>query len=112
MAILERSKAGIDLLLTDVVMPEMSGLELATRVQRLGNQTPLLFISGSAGARLVDQRLLIEKPFTKETLLSRVDRALRASRHANSAVFPALNRHDSDPNDATSERPNAGSKVA
>ena len=69
----------VDLLLTDVVMPEMSGYELAARVcgSRPGLRT--LFISGyshpAAKAAPIGGELL-KKPFAPDELASAVRRAL------------------------------------
>ena len=72
----------IDLLLTDVVMPEMLGNEVARRVRAVRPALPVLYMSGYAqpildthGAR-AGQIDLLEKPFTEATLLTRVRRAI------------------------------------
>ena len=68
----------IHLLITDVVMPEMNGRELAESALLLQPGLPVLFMSGYAQGILVrhgtvDAGLqLIEKPFTGEDLLERV----------------------------------------
>jgi PAS domain S-box-containing protein len=72
----------IDLLLTDVVMPEMLGNEVAARVSAARPGVPALFMSGYAQAILDTHGVpeprfdIMEKPFTKATLLSRVRQAL------------------------------------
>ena len=74
----------IDLLLTDVIMPEMLGHEVAARVAALRPETPALFLSGYAQPILDAQGVLLpgydilEKPFTEVGLLSRVRKALGA----------------------------------
>ena len=74
----------IDLLLTDVIMPEMLGHEVAARVAALRPETPALFLSGYAQPILDAQGVLLpgydilEKPFTEVGLLSRVRMALGA----------------------------------
>jgi PAS domain S-box-containing protein len=74
---LEQSR-GIDLLLSDVMMPECSGPELAERASELVPSLRVLFMSGYTGAALVHQRIVesgaayIQKPFTGEALLLRV----------------------------------------
>jgi signal transduction histidine kinase/CheY-like chemotaxis protein len=72
----------IDLLLTDVVMPEMLGNEVARRVRAIRPAVPVLYMSGYAqpildthGAR-ANQIDLLEKPFSEATLLTRVRRAI------------------------------------
>ncbi len=77
----------IDLLLTDVVMPEMLGNEVARHVRATRPALPVLYMSGYAqpvldthGA-LASQIDLLEKPFTETTLLTRVRRAIDNSTH-------------------------------
>jgi PAS domain S-box-containing protein len=73
----------IDLLLTDVVMPDISGREVVQQAAQLRPSVPVLMMSGYAGeligpdARIEEGVDLIEKPFTKTLLLSRVADALR-----------------------------------
>jgi hypothetical protein len=72
----------VDLLLTDVVMPEMLGNEVAARVAALRPEAPALFISGYAQPILDSHGVLLpgydilEKPFTEAGLLTRVRKAL------------------------------------
>jgi PAS domain S-box-containing protein len=72
----------IDLLLTDVVMPEMLGNEVAARVSAARPGVPALFMSGYAQAILDGHGVpglrfdIMEKPFTKAALLSRVRQAI------------------------------------
>jgi CheY-like chemotaxis protein len=70
---------GIQLLLTDVVMPEMSGYDLARRVHERRPEIRLLFMSGDAhgvsGAAIAQGRLL-KKPFAAEQLALAVRAAL------------------------------------
>jgi PAS domain S-box-containing protein len=68
----------VDLLLTDVVMPGKSGIELAQEFFRLRPDRRVLFISGYAG-RLGSEDLfapLLEKPFTPDQLARRVREVL------------------------------------
>jgi CheY-like chemotaxis protein len=64
----------IDLLVTDVVMPQMSGLRLADRLRAMRPQTKTLFISGYLDETLreygasADEIRLLKKPFTSSTL--------------------------------------------
>ncbi|MEZ4320043.1 MAG: ATP-binding protein [Myxococcota bacterium] len=61
-----------DLLVTDVLMPEVSGTELAERVQA-ERAMPVLFISGHTGGELgMDDRSVLRKPFTSEALANGV----------------------------------------
>jgi signal transduction histidine kinase/CheY-like chemotaxis protein len=76
--IAERHGAGIDLLLTDVVMPGLSGPELAQHLRVLCPGLEVLFMSGYNDSRLVSRGIdqtgvnLLVKPFTPDELLSRV----------------------------------------
>jgi two-component system, cell cycle sensor histidine kinase and response regulator CckA len=68
----------VDLLLTDVIMPRMSGKELAERFTSLRTDARVLYMSGYTdrliGLDAVDT--LLEKPFDGAGLLSAVDHAL------------------------------------
>ncbi|WP_187368976.1 hybrid sensor histidine kinase/response regulator [Baekduia soli] len=73
----------IDLLLTDVVMPGMLGLELARKLTGAHAGLPVVFMSGyacdaSGAPHAIDPAALLEKPFTPPALLEHVRRALAA----------------------------------
>ncbi len=76
--IFERHEGPINLLLTDVVMPKMSGHELAQRLTMLSPELKVLYISGYAEQELVGRGLssnswaLLQKPFTPDALARRV----------------------------------------
>jgi len=78
----------IDLLLTDVVMPEMLGNEVAAHIHELRPDLPVLYMSGYAQPILDThgathgQMDIVEKPFTESTLLARISRALSGHRPA------------------------------
>jgi two-component system cell cycle sensor histidine kinase/response regulator CckA len=68
----------IDLLLTDVIMPRMSGKELAERLVSLKDGVKVLYMSGYTD-RLIgldEVDALVEKPFDRDVLLGAVGRAL------------------------------------
>src|SRR5690606_22308278 len=73
----------IDLLLTDIVMPQMTGPFLATEIKNLRPTTSVLFMSGyteDAVVRrgLIDERLsFISKPLSAGTLLRKVAQVLQ-----------------------------------
>jgi PAS domain S-box-containing protein len=75
----------INLLLTDVVMPEISGLKLAEELLGAHTQMRVLYMSGYPGAAVVHDGLLepaapyIEKPFSPLVLSERVREVLTAS---------------------------------
>ena len=72
----------IDLLLTDVVMPETTGVELAARLRASWPGLRVLYMSGYVGHPTVEQcvlehgALLVSKPFTADTLLTKIREAL------------------------------------
>ncbi len=76
------STCGIDLLLTDVVMPEMSGRELADRVAGVCPGLRTLFMSGYAGDIVADRGVanfavdFIQKPFSMDALGRKVREVL------------------------------------
>jgi two-component system, cell cycle sensor histidine kinase and response regulator CckA len=72
----------IDLLLTDIVMPEMSGYDLAVRVGELRPDVRRLFISGYAPRVQPVEGPLLKKPFAPEQLA----RAVRAALDDNGRV--------------------------
>jgi signal transduction histidine kinase len=67
----------IDLLLSDVVMPEMSGPELATIFQKLRPEIPVLLMSGYTDRRTNEITApMIAKPFTLSELMAEIRRML------------------------------------
>jgi PAS domain S-box-containing protein len=77
----ESHQGHIDLLLTDAVMPEMSGMELVDRLQRIRPDMSVLMMSGysreaMAGAMLSPAISLLQKPFTPVDLCRKVREVL------------------------------------
>jgi PAS domain S-box-containing protein len=74
----ERTTGHVDLLFTDVVMPHMSGKELADRVRALYPHTKILFTSAYTENAIVHQGVLdkgvalLQKPFTPSALAHKV----------------------------------------
>jgi PAS domain S-box-containing protein len=68
----------IDLLLTDIVMPGMSGPQLAERVHEIRAGLPIMFMSGYTDRRdaLPEDTVFVGKPFDAATLLREVRGAL------------------------------------
>ena len=68
-----------DLLLTDIVMPEMDGIELAQKASALDPAIRVMFITGFAavalqGGRTAPEAKLLSKPFHLKDLVLEVDR--------------------------------------
>jgi len=72
------------LLLTDIVMPEMDGIELARRATRLDPDLKVMFITGFAavalnpGSQAPKDAKILSKPFHLRELVREVDRLLAA----------------------------------
>jgi hypothetical protein len=93
----------VDLLLTDVVMPEMMGNEVAAAVRDIVPGVPALYMSGYAQPILDSHGVpalsidILEKPFTEAALLARVRRAIDEGRRgANSAGSAELAGDEGD----------------
>jgi len=69
---------GIDLVISDVVMPEVSGRELAARLASTDPDLPVLYMSGYTGDDVIQRGLLDPgapfqpKPFAPDTLARKV----------------------------------------
>ena len=80
----EIKQASFDLLLTDIVMPEMDGIELARRAAELDPAMKIMFITGFAAVALhpdskapKDAKVL-SKPFHLRDLVNEVERLMAA----------------------------------
>ncbi|NVN92043.1 MAG: PAS domain S-box protein [Desulfuromonadales bacterium] len=77
-------EGSIDLLITDVVMPEMNGPELYERLLAIYPKLPVLYISGYKddvvlrGGAPEEDVVFVPKPFTSEQLLGRIEQILYA----------------------------------
>ena len=77
------SRARVDLLILDVVLPGLDGIELAQRVWETWPNQRILFMSGHAAEVLAQHGLadldvpFLAKPFTRDEALSKVREALQ-----------------------------------
>ncbi|MGF1607709.1 MAG: response regulator [Rhodothalassiaceae bacterium] len=73
-----------DLLLTDIVMPEMDGIELAQRARAQDPALKVVFITGFAAVamnqneRLSEEVAVLSKPFHLKDVAGEIDRLLAA----------------------------------
>ena len=82
----------VDLLLTDVVMPEMNGIDLAEQLRKLQPNLITVFMSGYAQSDLVrsiraSSAIHVQKPFTGNFLLSQIEQALTQEQRDPEAVY-------------------------
>ncbi|MEP6995247.1 MAG: PAS domain S-box protein [Acidobacteriota bacterium] len=81
----QRHSGRLDMLLTDVVMPGISGPELARQLLESRPQIRILYVSGYPDEAMASQGILeldasfLQKPFTPETLVRRVREILDAT---------------------------------
>jgi two-component system, NtrC family, nitrogen regulation response regulator NtrX len=91
-----------DLILSDVVMPGRSGLELLEDLKKAGVKTPIILISGQANIEMavkatkLDALDFLEKPLSTDKLLLTVENALRLSRleDENRELRHRLGKHE------------------
>jgi len=81
--IAEHYPGSVDVLVTDVIMPQIRGLELAKRVTELHPDIRVIFMSGYSEDALMENRLLsersmtvIQKPFDPEELAQKIRESL------------------------------------
>jgi CheY-like chemotaxis protein len=88
----EKLQKPVDLLLTDVVMPGMSGPMLVDRLLAIQPSLPVLFMSGYDDRQVVLRYVLKEgfallpKPFTIDSLCRKVNEMLPASPEGNPQI--------------------------
>jgi two-component system, NtrC family, nitrogen regulation response regulator NtrX len=91
-----------DLILSDVVMPGKSGLELLEDLKKNGVKTPIVLISGQANIEMAVRATklgaldFLEKPLSTDKLLLTVENALRLSRleDENRELRQRLGKHE------------------
>ncbi len=92
LSVIAREKDPIDLVITDLVMPRLGGRELGQRLRKNGSASSILYMSGYTGDAVSQRALLeegaefLEKPFTPDRLVQKVEEILRSSRPAGAAA--------------------------
>jgi CheY-like chemotaxis protein len=79
---LQKAKSSkYDLVITDILMPEMDGTEVIIQLRATGNQTPILAISAGGDGVSAKQALtlakekataILEKPFSRDDFLAKI----------------------------------------
>ena len=80
--LLDRHTDEVHLVLTDLMMPQMTGTELAGHLATLRPDVPVIFMSGYTEDPIVrtverDASLFLPKPFTANLLLEKVQQTLK-----------------------------------
>ena len=89
---------GADCIITDVRMPDMTGLELVRKLKADGVASPVIVMTGHGDISLAVEAMkagvvdFIEKPFANAALISAVQEALRRGHDPHDARFDAERR--------------------
>ncbi len=73
-----------DILISDIVMPKMGGIELGQMAKKINPSLPVIFITGFAAVAVEDLQnveginQMISKPFHLNSLVDAVDQAVQA----------------------------------
>ena len=86
----------IDVVLSDIVMPEMNGVKLAALVNSMLPDAPVLFMTGYAGLRVSDridvpeEAIVVKKPFEPEQMINAIMRAVGRNREEDEKIQKAI----------------------
>ena len=80
----------VDLVVSDIVMPEMDGIQLARRVAEIRENIPIILLSGYSdrlvdGLSLPNVKALLDKPVLKIDLVQAVEGAIQSRGHRKEA---------------------------
>jgi YesN/AraC family two-component response regulator len=82
MELFKEHKGRIDLLITDVVMPKISGKQVAEQLKEIHPETKVLFMSGYTDEAIVHHGIVdsniafIQKPFSERALAEKIREVL------------------------------------
>jgi two-component system cell cycle sensor histidine kinase/response regulator CckA len=88
----ERQDLAIDLMLIDVIMPDISGPDLAEQILAIRPHLKVLFMSGCTDSDVVRVKILdralgfLPKPFTSDGLLERVQKVLEPATYRSATA--------------------------
>jgi PAS domain S-box-containing protein len=94
--LVESLESELDLLVADIVMPRMSGLELAAQLLASRPALPVLYMSGyseqiaSSQQRAISSHALLHKPFTSTELVNKVRDVLERAQRDSGVVGPLM----------------------
>ena len=81
----------VDMVFTDIVMPDISGISLAKELQKLKNAPAVVLMSSIPGFSLEAWKIqaygFIEKPYTKQDIMKMVERYRRESENGVDGSF-------------------------
>lgn len=83
LSLFDSSRGDFGLVITDIGLPDMDGIDLATRMEEIAPGTPILYTSGHSEEdvlkrfALMRPQAFLEKPFTVSALLTQVNRMVR-----------------------------------
>jgi two-component system, OmpR family, response regulator len=94
-ALAKVAEGGVDLMVLDVLMPELDGLQVCRRLRQTGSSLPVIFLSSRT--EVVDRILGLElggddyvpKPFSPREVASRIKAVLRRRAAPRAAITPA-----------------------
>jgi CheY-like chemotaxis protein len=92
-ALAHNTKTTIDLLVTDVIMPEMNGRTLFGNIEKMHPETRCLFMSGYTADVISQHGVLdegvhfLEKPFVTKDLMAKINEVMRRERDSDKDVL-------------------------
>jgi nitrogen regulation protein NR(I) len=106
-----------DVVVTDVRLPDLDGLELVRRLQATGKKTPIILMTGFGTAEIAIEAMrlgaydYVLKPIDPDQLIPVIDRAAVASRHMRAPLKIDANGEADAPSDALIGRSQAMQEV-
>jgi two-component system, cell cycle sensor histidine kinase and response regulator CckA len=98
--VMEMLKGRLDLVLVDVVMPEVNGVDFVRLIREKWPEPSILFMSAYPAEVLAREGLkdlrvqFLAKPFTRDELLGSVTRVLESAKKKNGEHPPATRRQE------------------